>query len=238
MNIEKVEVYNKEDIVKIKVNFNEVNLKAKLEEEDFALEDLIDEDLNKEETKEQTENKDNTQNKEENNKLKINKNLKKSNFGKIFGTISIGFVSIITGLTIGAILANSLYFINFIILLVELGVIIKLTKDVYKMNENLKKELNKNSADLDFLEYKINYAKELLEEFKSNSINIEDKYSHKLDINITEIYEDQYRMFDRLSEQAVDIKKAEPLWKAYEADLNCEEIEIAKQARTRTLKQK
>ncbi len=46
MNINKVEVYNKEDIVRIKVNFNEVNLKAKLDEDDFVLEDLIDEDLN------------------------------------------------------------------------------------------------------------------------------------------------------------------------------------------------
>ena len=46
MNIEKVEVYNKDDIVKIKVNFNEVNLKAKLDEDNFVLDDLIDEDLN------------------------------------------------------------------------------------------------------------------------------------------------------------------------------------------------
>lgn len=42
MNIEKVEVYNEDDIVKIKVNFKEVNLKAKLKEDDFLLEDLID----------------------------------------------------------------------------------------------------------------------------------------------------------------------------------------------------
>ena len=57
MNINKVEVYNSDDIVKIKVNFNEVNLKAKLDEDDFVLEDLIDEDLNN------MENEDN--NKEE-----------------------------------------------------------------------------------------------------------------------------------------------------------------------------
>lgn len=42
MNINKVEVYNNEDIVKIKVTFKSVNLKAKLSEDDFVLDDLID----------------------------------------------------------------------------------------------------------------------------------------------------------------------------------------------------
>ncbi len=64
MNIAKVEVYNADDIVKIKVNFNKVNLKAKLDEEDFALDDLIEEDLNPEPNKTETDNqeevKDNT----------------------------------------------------------------------------------------------------------------------------------------------------------------------------------
>lgn len=45
---EKVEVYNGDDIVKIKVNFKEVDLKAKLKEDDFKLDDLIDEDLSDE----------------------------------------------------------------------------------------------------------------------------------------------------------------------------------------------
>ena len=44
MNINKVEVFDENDNVKIKVNFNEVNLKAKLDKDDFVLEDLIDED--------------------------------------------------------------------------------------------------------------------------------------------------------------------------------------------------
>jgi len=44
MNIESVEVYNNEDIVKIKVSFTSVDLKAGLDEDDFLLEDLIDED--------------------------------------------------------------------------------------------------------------------------------------------------------------------------------------------------
>jgi len=43
MNIESVEVYNSEDIVKIKVSFTNVDLKAGLDKEDFLLEDLIDE---------------------------------------------------------------------------------------------------------------------------------------------------------------------------------------------------
>ena len=42
MNIEKVEVFNSEDIVKIKVVFKSINLKAKLKEDDFVLDDLID----------------------------------------------------------------------------------------------------------------------------------------------------------------------------------------------------
>ena len=44
MIIQKVEVYNDSDIVKIKVDFNNVNLKAKLTEDDFVLDDLIDEE--------------------------------------------------------------------------------------------------------------------------------------------------------------------------------------------------
>lgn len=46
MNIQKVEVYNAEDIVKIKVTFKSVDLKAKLDEDDFLLDDLIDTETN------------------------------------------------------------------------------------------------------------------------------------------------------------------------------------------------
>lgn len=48
MNINKVEVYNSEDIVKIKVTFKSVDLKAKLDEDDFLLDDLIDTEINNE----------------------------------------------------------------------------------------------------------------------------------------------------------------------------------------------
>lgn len=44
MNIESVEVYNKEDIVKIKVSFTNVDLKAGLDKDDFVLNDLIEDD--------------------------------------------------------------------------------------------------------------------------------------------------------------------------------------------------
>ena len=66
MNITGVEVYNKEDIIKIKVTFKSVNMKAKLKEDDFVLEDLIDtnaEDNNKNadtNTKTVNKNTDNT----------------------------------------------------------------------------------------------------------------------------------------------------------------------------------
>ena len=46
MNINKVEVYNEEDIVKIKVTFKSVDLKAILDEDDFLLDDLIDTETN------------------------------------------------------------------------------------------------------------------------------------------------------------------------------------------------
>ncbi len=45
MNLNKVEVFDEDNVVKIKVNFNEVNLKAKLDKDDFVLEDLIDENI-------------------------------------------------------------------------------------------------------------------------------------------------------------------------------------------------
>lgn len=48
MNLESVEVYSADDLVKIKVIFKSINLKAKLKEDDFVLEDLI--DTNKEES--------------------------------------------------------------------------------------------------------------------------------------------------------------------------------------------
>lgn len=48
MNINKVEVYNKDDIAKIKVNFKSVDLKAKLSEDDFLLDDLIKTEPNEE----------------------------------------------------------------------------------------------------------------------------------------------------------------------------------------------
>lgn len=49
MNIEGVEVYDKDDIVKIKVTFTSIDLKAGLDKEDFLLEDLINEDCCEEE---------------------------------------------------------------------------------------------------------------------------------------------------------------------------------------------
>lgn len=73
MNLEKVEVCDKDNTVIIKVVFQSINLKANLKEEDFALEDLIDvnesendksTDSNKENNN--SENKDNTNNNKNN----------------------------------------------------------------------------------------------------------------------------------------------------------------------------
>lgn len=43
MNLKKVEVYNNSDVLKIKVDFNKIDLKENLSEEDFAIENFIDE---------------------------------------------------------------------------------------------------------------------------------------------------------------------------------------------------
>lgn len=79
MNITGVEVYNNEDIIKIKVTYKNVNLKAKLKEDDFVLEDLIDtkaEDNNKDTTK---DNQNNTENKDNKNETCTGTNCKDNN---------------------------------------------------------------------------------------------------------------------------------------------------------------
>ena len=70
MNLEKVEVYDKEDIVNIKVVFSSIDLKSGLKEEDFLLEDLI--DMNAE-TKEDSTNNENKNNNQEDNTSNNNK---------------------------------------------------------------------------------------------------------------------------------------------------------------------
>jgi len=69
-NVEKVEVFNKDDIVKIKVTFDKVDLKAGLNENNFKLEDYIKEEKAKEEVKNNT----NTDDKEIDNNKNISNN--------------------------------------------------------------------------------------------------------------------------------------------------------------------
>ena len=61
MNLEKVEVYDKEDIVNIKVVFSSIDLKSGLKEEDFLLENLIDMNAKTKEDSTNNENKNNNQ---------------------------------------------------------------------------------------------------------------------------------------------------------------------------------
>ncbi len=70
MNLEKVEVYNNKDIINIKVVFSSVNLKAGLDEKDFALDELIDTKKNEENKEEKPNNTDS--NKEDNSTNKEN----------------------------------------------------------------------------------------------------------------------------------------------------------------------
>ena len=70
MNLEKVEVYDSEDIVNIKVVFSSIDLKAGLSEDDFLLEDLIDmsaENNKKNETTDNTTENNSNDNTTDNN---------------------------------------------------------------------------------------------------------------------------------------------------------------------------
>ena len=60
MQIKKVEVYSTDDIVKIKVTFKNVNLKAKLKKNDFALEEYIDKNTNIDTNKDTNKDTNNT----------------------------------------------------------------------------------------------------------------------------------------------------------------------------------
>ena len=77
MNVEKVEVYSTDDIIKIKVTFKSVNLKAKLKEDDFVLEDLI--DINKEENKTNIDNKNSDNKNTDNNDTNKDTNTENKN---------------------------------------------------------------------------------------------------------------------------------------------------------------
>lgn len=68
MNLEKVEVYNNENIVNIKATFTNINLKANLEESEFSLDNIID-----------TKNQDSSNNANNSNKKEENKDQDNSN---------------------------------------------------------------------------------------------------------------------------------------------------------------
>lgn len=83
-NVEKVEVFNNEDIVKIKVTFESVDLKAGLSEKDFKLDDYIKNeeinDNNKDEFDKKTPDKESDcTNNAENEECKDNNNLNNDN---------------------------------------------------------------------------------------------------------------------------------------------------------------
>lgn len=69
MNLEKVEVYDNNNTVIIKMMFSSLNMKAGLKEEDFALENLIDNSMdNKQDSNDKNkEDKNNTNNKDQEN---------------------------------------------------------------------------------------------------------------------------------------------------------------------------
>ncbi len=63
MNLEKIEVYNNDDVVNIKMDFTSIDYKSGLKEEDFALDDIItpnEDDKNKTETNTENSNNSNT----------------------------------------------------------------------------------------------------------------------------------------------------------------------------------
>lgn len=85
MNLEKVEVYTSDNIIKIKVIFKDINLKAKLKEDDFVLDDLVknsedNKDNNNVENKDiNNDNKAKDENKATNNKDCMNETCKEDN---------------------------------------------------------------------------------------------------------------------------------------------------------------
>ncbi len=79
MQIKKVEVYSTDDIVKIKVTFKNVNLKAKLKKDDFALEEYIDKNTN---TDKDTNNTNTDTNKDTNKDTTKNENCMGANCPK------------------------------------------------------------------------------------------------------------------------------------------------------------
>lgn len=85
MNLEKVEVYTSDNIIKIKVIFKDINLKAKLKEDDFVLDDLVknsedNKDNNNVENKDiNNDNKAKDENKETNNKDCMNETCQEDN---------------------------------------------------------------------------------------------------------------------------------------------------------------
>ena len=85
MNLEKVEVYTSDNIIKIKVIFKDINLKAKLKEDDFVLDDLVknsedNKDNNNVENKDiNNDNKAKDENKKTNNKDCMNETCKEDN---------------------------------------------------------------------------------------------------------------------------------------------------------------
>ena len=86
MNLEKVEVYTADNIIKIKVTFKDINLKAKLKEDDFVLDDLVknSEDNNKDDNNVEdkdinNDNKAKDENNETNNKNCMNETCKEDN---------------------------------------------------------------------------------------------------------------------------------------------------------------
>lgn len=84
-NVEKIEVFNKNDIVKIKVTFENIDLKAGLKEKDFKLEDYVKEENNdcsnneSEECKNNMTNSDKEENKEEQTEQNTNNNSESNN---------------------------------------------------------------------------------------------------------------------------------------------------------------
>ncbi len=85
MNLEKVEVYTSDNIIKIKVIFKDINLKAKLKEDDFVLDDLVknsedNKDNNNVENKDiNNDNKAKDENKATNNKDCMNETCQEDN---------------------------------------------------------------------------------------------------------------------------------------------------------------
>ena len=105
-----------------------------------------------------------------------------------------------------------------------------------EFNLNIKKKEIENN--ISYLELKEKDAKLALEKLTehSNNIVVNEKESHKIDMNIMNIYKKYYESYKKFNARAMDITQEEPKWDTYTTIYNNEEINIVKEKRRKLVR--